>query len=98
MTAIELFEKYGVLAYGVAIVFGGAYGLQYFSFFKERKYNFLAFASLFAVVFVLLEVMLGTFDKMDAPKYLITYAICTSCYELFLKKWLEPKDDGNGKI
>ena len=92
MTFYELFERYGVVAYGVVIIFGGAYGLQFFQVFKQTKHNFLLFASIFATVFILLEVFLKTFDKMDAPKYLITYAVCTSCYELFLKKWIGPKE------
>jgi hypothetical protein len=93
MQFYELFEKYGVLAYGVAIIFGGLYGVKFFSLFKTKKHNFLAFASAFALIFVIIEVALNTFDKMDAPKYLITYAICTSVYELFLKKWIGDKDD-----
>lgn len=91
MNTIEIIEKFGVVAYAVAIIFGGAYGLKYFKVFKASKHNFLLFASIFAVLFVLLEVAVKTFQWTDATKYLITYAVATVLYDTVLKKWLNPE-------
>jgi len=95
MNITELISNYGVVAYAVAIFFGGRWGLKYFSYFSQTKYNFLVFASVFAVVFILGEVSVGTFRMIDFGRYLITYAVVTSCYEFFSDTFpfLRPKKD-----
>jgi hypothetical protein len=97
---INIIEQYGIYVYGVVILFGGIWGTNYFPFKWEDKYKFAAFASLFALIFVLLEVFVSnTFIKEDVIKYLLTYTVVTSCYQLFMKslfiKWgLIKEDDG----
>ena len=81
MNIQDLISNYGVLGYAVAIFFGGRWGLKYFSYFRSTKYNFLVFATVFAVVFILGEVAVGTFKPVDLVRYLITYAVVTSCYD-----------------
>jgi hypothetical protein len=93
MNIQELLSTYGNLAYAIAIFFGGRWGLQYFSYFKETKYNFLVVATIFAAIFMIGEKAAGTFRNIDFIRYLITYAVVTSCYDM-VGEWfpfLRPK-------
>lgn len=83
---INLIEQYGIYIYGVVILFGGIWGTNYFPLNWKEKYKFGAFASLFALIFILLEVFVSkTFVRADVIKYLLTYTVVTSSYELFMK-------------
>lgn len=85
---IEIIEKYGIYIYAVVILFGGIWGVNYFPCKWEKKYKFGAFATLFAVTFILLEVFVSkTFNRLDVIKYLLTYTVVTSCYELFIRQF-----------
>ncbi len=89
---IEIIEKYGIYIYAIVILFGGVWGTAYFPCNWKEKYKFAAFATLFAIIFVLLELFVSkTFISKDAIKYLLTYTVVTSCYEMFMKslflKW-----------
>lgn len=96
---LNLIEQYGIYVYGIVILFGGIWGVNFFPYEMKEKYKFALFASLFAVLFILLEYFVSnTFVKQDVIKYLLTYTVVTSCYELFMKqlfiKWgLMNKDD-----
>lgn len=95
---ISIIEQYGIYVYALVILFGGIWGTKYFPLNWADKYKFGAFASLFAIAFILLEVFVSnTFVKQDVIKYLLTYTVVTSCYELFMKsvfiKWGLIKDD-----
>lgn len=98
----DIISTYGSPLYAVAIFFGGRWGLKYFTYFEKTRYNFLVFATVAGIVFLLLEVSLGTFKPMYAVGYLITYFIVTSCYELvsdwfpFLKPRKKDNTDGTG--
>lgn len=99
---INIIEQFGIYVYGIVILFGGIWGTKYFPLKWQEVYKFGAFASLFAVIFVLLEIFVSnTFNKADVIKYLLTYTVVTSCYELFMRKlfikWgFFDKDDANG--
>lgn len=83
---INLIEQFGIYIYGVVILFGGIWGTNYFPLKWKEKYKFGAFASLFALIFILLEVFVSkTFVRADVIKYLLTYTVVTSSYELFMK-------------
>lgn len=90
----QLLTNYGVLAYGIAIFFGGRWGLQYFTYFKQAKYNFLVFATVIGVLFNIGEVIAHTITWANFGKYLITYTVVTSCYEMVadLFPFLKPKN------
>lgn len=95
---INIIEQYGIYVFAVVILFGGIWGTKYFPFNWKEKYKFAAFASLFALIFILLEVFVSkTFVTQDVIKYLLTYTVVTSCYELFMKslfvKWGLIKDE-----
>jgi hypothetical protein len=93
MDILEIISKFGVLIYAIAIFFGGRWGLKYCTYFKQDKYNFLVFATLAAAVFIGAEFFIGTFKPVDFVRYLITYCVVTSCYELLEEKfpWLKAK-------
>ena len=95
MDIVKIISDYGIFAYAVAIFFGGRWGLKYFTFFKQTKHNFLLFASVAAILFIIGEVSAGTFDKTGLFKYGITYTVVTSCYEMFadLFPFLKPKKE-----
>lgn len=87
---IEIIEKFGIYVYGIVILFGGIWGTNYFPLNWKEKYKFAAFASLFALVFILLEIFVSkTFVSKDVIKYLLTYTVVTSCYELFMKAFFK---------
>lgn len=87
---IQLIEQYGIYVYAVVILFGGIWGTNYFPSKWSNKYKFGAFSTLFAIVFILLEVVVSkTFIKADVIKYLLTYTVVTSCYELFMKAFFK---------
>lgn len=89
----EIISKFGNVAYAICIFFGGRFGLQFFTFFKQTKYNFLVFATVFAGIFIGGEVAVGTFKTADFWRYAVTYAVVTSCYEMVCQwfPFLRPK-------
>lgn len=95
MTFEEILSKFGNVAYAICIFFGGRWGLQYFTYFKQTKYNFLVLATIFAVIFVTGEVLVGTFKAADFWRYAVTYAVVTSCYEMVCDwlPFLKPKNE-----
>lgn len=97
MDILKLLSDYGIVAYAIAIFFGGRWGLKYFTYFKKIKFNFLAFATVAAALFIGGEVAAGTFRWVDFIRYLITYTVVTSCYEFVsdLFPFLKPKTKDN---
>ena len=96
MNIQEILSQYGIVAYGTSVFFGGRWGLKFFSYFRKTKYNFLVFATVWAALWMAGEAIAGTFKLVDLGRYLITYAIVTSCYDI-VSDWfpfLKPKKDG----
>jgi hypothetical protein len=98
MDTIEIFEKYGVVLYGLVILFGGLAGINYLPNKWENKYKFLAFSTIFAIVFIAIEIIVqNNFKAEDATKYLFTYTTVAVAYQVLLKKlfvkWGLVKDD-----
>jgi uncharacterized membrane protein YqgA involved in biofilm formation len=98
MDIVSFIEQYGIYVYAVVILFGGLIGVNYFPQKWPDKYRFLLFATGFAVLFIVLEVSVSkTFNTKDVIKYLLTYTVVTSAYELFVKalfkKWGVIKDE-----
>lgn len=81
MDLLELISKYGILVYALCIFFGGKFGLKYFSYFRQTKYNFLVFATAVAIAFILIEISVGTFKPVDFARYFLTFTVVTTCYE-----------------
>jgi len=97
MDILKLLSDYGIVAYALAIFFGGRWGLKYFTYFKQTKFNFLVFATVAAFVFIGGEVAAGTFRWIDFGRYFITFAVVTSCYDFVadLFPFLKPKTKEN---
>ena len=96
MDIFEIFEKFGVVGYGLAILFGGIAGIKMFPEHWDNKYKFLLFSSIVAVIFIFLEVVVQkSFQPKDATKYLLTYCVVAVAYQVILKKvftkwgWIE---------
>ena len=71
----EILQQYGVIGYGIAILFGGVAGVKYLPSGIATKYRFLIFSLLVAIIFVLLEVFVQkNFKPEDTTKYLQTYS------------------------
>lgn len=87
MDILEILSNYGVVAYALTIFFGGRFGLKYFSYFKQTKYNFLVFATVFATLFMAVEYSAGTWRVIDLGRYIITYAVVTTCYDFLAEKF-----------
>ena len=95
----ELLSTYGILGYGITVFFGGRWGIRFFNYFDQVKYNFLVFASVWGFVWMGGEAAAGTWKWVDLGRYALTYAAVTSCYEL-VADWfpfLKPKTDNNEK-
>ena len=93
MDILEIISKYGILVYALCIFFGGKFGLKYFTYYRQTKYNFLAFATVSAIVFIVMEVIVGTFKPVDFARYFLTFSVVTTCYEQVsdLFPFLKPK-------
>lgn len=97
MSIQEILAQYGIVGYGISVFFGGRWGLKYFTYFRKVKYNFLVFATFWAALWMVGEYMAGTFKAVDLVRYLLTYTVVTSCYEL-VTDWfpfLKHKQDTN---
>ncbi len=95
MSIQQLLADYGIVAYGISVFFGGRWGLKYFNYFRKTKYNFLVFATLYAGLWMAGEGLAGTFKLVDLGRYLITYAVVTSCYDMVVDwfPFLKPKKE-----
>ena len=84
---VQIIEQYGIYVYALVILFGGIWGVNFIPVKWQNKYKFGLFASFFAIIFIVLEVTVAkTFIKEDVIKYLLTYTVVTSCYELFMRQ------------
>jgi len=75
------------------ILIGGRYwGSKYFKISKNKDLNFLAFATLFGVMWLLIQRATGKIGKDDLGDLFLTYLLTTSFYQLLAKKifgWIE---------
>lgn len=81
--------------FAAIILIGGRYwGGKYFNISKKPELNFLAFATLFAAIWILIVVKTMDWSKSDVGDLFITYLFVTSFYELLGQhffQWLENK-------
>jgi len=87
----QILEQYGLVAYGLTILFGGTVGTKLMPG-KKKFDKFFLFSLIIGVLFIGLEVFVQkTFEPMNATKYLFTFAIVCLCYQRFIKtifvKW-----------
>jgi hypothetical protein len=87
---MELLQEYGIFAYAIAILFGGLTGVKYMPDGIGKKYKFLIFSLIVAVIFILLEVFVQkNFEIENSTKYLLTFCVVAICYQYFIKKIFE---------
>lgn len=87
---IEFLEQWGVVAYGLTILFGGLVGIKYMPGKWAKMYKFFLFSLIFAAVYIILEVLVqDNFKKENATKYLLTYPVVAVLYQLFIRKLFE---------
>lgn len=79
--------------FAAVILIGGRYwGQKYFTISKKAPLNFLAFATLFGLIWLGIKYYTGGTLKDEAMNLFITYLFTTSFYELLAKKlfeWIE---------
>lgn len=79
--------------FAAILLIGGRYwGSKYFRISKNRDLNFLAFATLFGAIWILIQKSTGQFGKDNVGSVFLTYLFTTSFYQLLAKKlfqWIE---------
>lgn len=79
--------------FAFVILVGGRYwGSRYFRLSKNPDLNFLAFATIFGAVWIVIQKTTVTFGKEQIGNLFLTYLFATSFYQLLAKKifvWLE---------
>lgn len=80
------------------ILIGGRYwGSKYFTISKNKSLNFLAFASVFAIIWLPINYQSWSLIVDHAPALFLTYLFGTSFYELIAKKLFEVIEGFFGK-
>jgi len=98
MDLIQIFEQYGMIGYAIFIFFGGRYGVKVLKFTnKSTLTRFNIFATVFAILFLIIEASIGHFRWDSIIKYILTYTVVTSCYENVVEMFpfLKPKNKDN---
>jgi len=84
--------------FAAIILIGGRYwGGKFFNITKNPALNFLAFATAFGGVWVLIKSMTVGLHQSDAANLFITYLFATSFYELLAKRLFEGVEKLFGK-
>jgi hypothetical protein len=90
MTKILLFLNSIDWIFASVLLIGGRYwGGKYFTISKTPALNFLLFANVFGVLWLLIRYITVGIAKSDIENLFITYLFTTSFYELFAKKFFE---------
>lgn len=73
--------------FAAVLLIGGRYwGTRYFRLFKNKDWNFLAFATIFGGLWILIQVISTGIQKEAISNLFITYIFVTSFYQLFARK------------
>lgn len=91
---IVLLNSIDWLFAGVVLIGGRYWGAKYFCISKNAAWNFLAFATAFGLVYLVLIHLTEGIKKNQVVNLFITYLIVTSFYELLAQRifeWIEDK-------
>lgn len=94
MDLIQFLQNVDWLFAAVLLIGGRYWGAKYFRLSKNPDINFLAFATLFGAIWLLIQKFTGQFAKADAGNLFLTYLFTTSFYQLLAKRlfqWVEDK-------
>ncbi len=76
--------------FAVILLIGGRYwGRKYFRISKNPDLNFLAFATLFGSIWLIIQKATGKFSTEEVGNLFLTYLFVTSFYQLLAKKFFE---------
>lgn len=76
--------------FAAIVLIGGRYwGRKYFRISKNPDLNFLAFATLFGAIWILIKWTTGDYHTDNVASLFITYLFVTSFYQLLAKKFFE---------
>lgn len=69
----------------VILIGGWFWGKAFFSLSKNAALNFLGFATIFGILYLITKYLIGELKRADAVNLFITYLFVTSFYELLAK-------------
>jgi hypothetical protein len=82
---------------GVILVGGWFWGKLYFKLSQNAALNFLGFATIFGIIYLLIRHFMGELKRADAANLFLTYLFVTSFYELLGKHLFELIENKFGK-
>jgi hypothetical protein len=83
---IKAFLQHINLIVLILVLLGGLFAKNYMTNIKIAiAFKTLIMGTLFVILWILVQVLSGSFDVKQLPDYFITYCVTTSLYELLLK-------------
>ena len=84
--------------FAAVILIGGRYwGGKFFKITKNEALNFLCFATVFGLIWLVIKYFSGGNFKAEAGSLFVTYLFVTSFYELLAKRLFEWIENWMGK-
>lgn len=74
---------------GILLIGGRYWGGKYFLFFKNSALNFLAFATAFGIIWILIKHFTLGIPKSEVADLFLTYIFTTSFYEVLGQRLFE---------
>ena len=93
MTLLQFLQSIDWVFASVLLIGGRYWGSKFFSITKNKDLNFLAFATIFGGLWLLIQKLTGVFDKAQAGNIFLTYLFTTSFYQLLAKKLFQFIED-----
>lgn len=94
----QFFQNIDWIFLAVLLIGGRYWGSKYFTISKNKPLNFLAFATVFAIIWLPINYQSWSLIVDHAPALFLTYLFGTSFYELIAKKLFEVVEGFFGKI
>lgn len=86
---IEFIKSIDWLFAAVILIGGRYWGGKYFNITKNRAINFLAFATVFGLIWLGIQHFMEKLNRNDAGNLFITYLFVTSFYEILGQRIFE---------
>lgn len=96
-TLTEFFNSIDWIFCSVILIGGRYWGSKYFKISKNAALNFLAFASLFGAIWLIISYLTDELTIDEAGNLFLTYLFATSFYELLAKRLFEGIENLFGK-
>lgn len=82
---IQFFSNIDWIFLAVILIGGRYWGSKFFTINKNKALNFLAFATVFGGIWLMISYLTGTLSRDQAANLFLTYLFGTSFYELLGK-------------